>query len=105
MNAKRRPGQLRLAEGTGDTPHYHGHRERLRERLIAAGADNLPDYELIEVILFASNARADVKPLAKDLLERFGGFAELLSAEPDPLAAPGPGLAGIAPLTPPPQPP
>jgi hypothetical protein len=58
MNEKRRPRQLRLAEGTDDTPHYHGHRERLRQRLIAAGADNLPDYELLEVILFASNARA-----------------------------------------------
>jgi DNA repair protein RadC len=80
------------------TPHYHGHRERLRQRLIDAGADNLPDYELVEVILFASNARADVKPLAKHLLERFGGFAELLSAEPDALAAAGLGLAGIAAL-------
>src|SRR5437762_5157015 len=98
MNAKRRPGQSRLAEGTDDTPHYHGHRDRLRQRLIMAGADNLPDYELLEVILFASNPRADVKPLAKDLLEQFGGFAELLSAEPDTLAAAGLGLAGIAAL-------
>src|SRR5260370_6194245 len=98
MNAKRRPGQLRLAEGTGDTPHYHGHRERLRQRLIMAGADNLPDYELVEVILFASNARADVKPLAKDLLEKFGGFGELLSADPEALEAAGLGLAGIAAL-------
>ena len=68
------------------------------QRLIAAGADNLPDYELLEVILFASNPRGDVKPLAKDLLERFGGFAELLSAEPDALAGAGLGLAGIAAL-------
>ena len=94
MNAKRRPGQLRLAEGADDPPHYHGHRERLRQRLIATGADSLPDYELLEVILFASNARADVKPLAKDLLERFGGFAELLSA----LAGAGLGPAGVAAL-------
>ena len=98
MNAKRRPKQLRLAEGKDDTPHYYGHRERLRQRLIAAGADNLPDYELIEVILFASNPRADVKPLAKDLLAQFGGFAELLSADPDALAGAGLGLAGIAAL-------
>jgi DNA repair protein RadC len=53
---------------------------------------------LLEVILFASNPRADVKPLAKALLEQFGGFAELLSAEPDALAAAGLGLAGIAAL-------
>jgi DNA repair protein RadC len=81
-----------------DRPHYHGHRERLRRRLIAAGADNLPDYELVEVILFASNPRGDVKPLAKDLLDRFGGIAALLSAEPEALDAAGLGLAGIAAL-------
>jgi DNA repair protein RadC len=96
MDAKRRRRPRHLAETLDDTPHYHGHRERLRQRLIAAGADNLPDYELVEVILFASNPRGDVKPLAKDLLERFGGFAALLSAEPEALAAAGLNLAGIA---------
>jgi DNA repair protein RadC len=98
MAATRRPKQLRLAEGLDDTPHYLGHRERLRRRLIDAGAENLPDYELLEVILFASNPRSDVKPLAKGLLEQFGGFAELLSADPDTLAGAGLGLAGIAAL-------
>jgi len=93
-----RPGRLRLAETLDDRPHYHGHRERLRQRLVSAGAENLPDYELLEVILFASNPRADVKPLAKELLEHFGGFAELLSAEPDALAGAGLGLAGVAAL-------
>jgi DNA repair protein RadC len=98
MNAKRGRRSTGLAEASDTTPHYHGHRERLRQRLIAAGADNLPDYELLEVILFASNPRGDVKPLAKDLLERFGGFAELLSAEAEALAGAGLGLAGIAAL-------
>ena len=98
MNTKRRRKPRHLTEAADDTPHYHGHRERLRQRLIAAGADNLPDYELVEVILFASNPRGDVKPLAKDLLERFGGFAELLSADADALAGAGLGLAGIAAL-------
>ena len=98
MNAKRPRKSLRLPESSDDTPHYHGHRERLRQRLIAAGANNLPDYELVEVILFASNPRGDVKPLAKDLLERFGGFAELLSADAEALAGAGLGLAGIAAL-------
>lgn len=80
-------------------PHFHGHRRRLRERLIAAGADSLPDYELMEVLLFAGNPRADVKPLAKELIERFGGFAEALSADPDALlAVPGLGVAGAAAL-------
>jgi DNA repair protein RadC len=73
--AKRQRRAPHLAEGADEAPHYYGHRERLRQRLIAAGADNLPDYELVEVILFASNPRADVKPLAKDLLDRFGGIA------------------------------
>ena len=98
ISAKRRRKLLRLSEASEDTPHYYGHRERLRQRLIAAGADNLPDYELIEVILFAGNPRADVKPLAKDLLEQFGGFAEVVSADPEALAAAGLGLAGIAAL-------
>jgi DNA repair protein RadC len=98
MTASRRRKPLRLAEAPGDAQHYHGHRERLRQRLIAAGAGNLPDYELIEVILFASNPRGDVKPLAKDLLQRFGGFAELLSADAEALAGAGLGLAGIAAL-------
>jgi len=98
MNTKRRRKPLRLDEPPDDTPHYHGHRERLRRRLIAAGAGNLPDYELLEVILFASNPRGDVKPLAKDLLERFGGFAELMSADAEALAGTGLGLAGIAAL-------
>jgi len=96
--AKRRRRPPHLAEATDEVPHYYGHRERLRQRLIAAGADNLPDYELVEVILFASNPRADVKPLAKDLLDRFGGIAALLSADPEALASAGLGLAGIAAL-------
>ena len=98
MNAKRRRRPPRPAGASDASPHYHGHRERLRQRLIAAGADNLPDYELVEVILFASNPRGDVKPLAKDLLDRFGGFAELLSADAGALAGAGLGLAGIAAL-------
>jgi DNA repair protein RadC len=87
-----------LGEAGGDTPHYWGHRLRLRQRLVAAGPESLPDYELLEVILFAGNPRGDVKPLAKDLLGCFGGFAEVLSAGPEALAAAGVGLAGIAAL-------
>ena len=52
-------------------PHYHGHRERLRARFLAAGSDALPDYELLELVLFGAIPRRDVKPLAKSLLERF----------------------------------
>jgi DNA repair protein RadC len=83
----------------GAIPHFFGHRQRLRQRLIAGGPDNLPDYELLEVLLFAGNPRGDVKPLAKDLIDRFGSFAEVLSAGADDLLAfPGLGEAGVAAL-------
>jgi len=64
---------------TPDKPHYHGHRERLRERF-RAGGDALPDYELVELLLFAAIPRVDVKPLAKKLIGKFGNFAGVVSA-------------------------
>ncbi|MBS7540103.1 RadC family protein [Ancylobacter lacus] len=64
------------------TPHFVGHRERLRERFRNAGADALPDYELLELVLFRAVPRADVKPLAKQLVQKFGSFAEVVSAPP-----------------------
>ena len=63
-----------------EKPHYHGHRDRLRERFVAAGADALPDYELLELLLFRLIPRVDTKPIAKALLARFGTFAEVLGA-------------------------
>jgi len=65
-----------------ETPHYHGHRDRLRERFLAGGPDALPDYELLELVLFMAIPRRDVKPLAKELLVRFGSLAGVLNAEP-----------------------
>ncbi|HYZ41439.1 MAG TPA: DNA repair protein RadC [Stellaceae bacterium] len=85
-----------FADGAAAVPHYYGHRRRLRERMIAAGAENLPDYELLEMLLFAANPQGDVKPTAKSLLAHFGGFAKVMSAEPDALSNAGLGLAGIA---------
>ena len=64
-------------------PHYSGHRERLRERFRKGGSDALPDYELLELILFRALPRRDTKPLAKSLIERFGSFAEVVSANPE----------------------
>jgi DNA repair protein RadC len=60
--------------------HWQGHRERLRQRFREGGADALPDYELIELLLFRALPRRDVKPLAKALVKRFGSFAETISA-------------------------
>ncbi|HKS88639.1 MAG TPA: DNA repair protein RadC [Stellaceae bacterium] len=78
-----------LADMAGAAPHFHGHRDRLRQRLLDAGAESLPDYELLEVLLFANDPRKDVKPLAKALIDRFGGFPDVLSAAPDALRAAG----------------
>jgi DNA repair protein RadC len=65
---------------SAETPHYHGHRERLRERFYSAGADALSDYELLEMALFPALPRRDTKPLAKSLLRTFGSFAEVIHA-------------------------
>src|SRR5215216_6270168 len=61
-------------------PHYHGHRERLRGRFRDAGADAVSDYELLEVLLFRTIPQKDTKPIAKDLIAKFGSFAEVLAA-------------------------
>jgi DNA repair protein RadC len=63
-----------------ETPHYHGHRMRLRERFLGAGPDALSDYELLEMVLFTARSRGDVKPLAKSLIKTFGSFAEVIHA-------------------------
>lgn len=63
-----------------DRPHYLGHRERLRERALAGGSAALPDYEVLELLLFRAIPRGDVKPLAKQLIARFGSFAGVLGA-------------------------
>jgi DNA repair protein RadC len=75
--ARKRAGESESADGE---PHYHEHRKRLRARFRQAGPDALPDYELLELFLFRTIPRVDVKPLAKDLIKTFGSFAEVLSA-------------------------
>jgi len=64
-----------------EKPHYFGHRQRLRERFLKAGADALADYELLELMLFGAKPRGDVKPLAKQLLQKFDSFAGVVSAD------------------------
>jgi DNA repair protein RadC len=66
--------------GFSEAPHYHGHRERLRDRFRDAGPDALSDYELLEMVLFRALPRRDVKPLAKALIAKFGSFAEVVHA-------------------------
>jgi DNA repair protein RadC len=87
------------ATADDDKPGHLGHRQRLRERLLAGGPAALPDYELLEFLLFAATPRGDTKPLAKTLIATFGSFAEILAAERDALlAVPGVGEAAVAAL-------
>jgi DNA repair protein RadC len=66
--------------GSAGKPHYEGHRNRLRQRFRERGPHALADYELLELILFRSIPRRDVKPLAKALIAEFGSLAEVIAA-------------------------
>lgn len=69
-----------MFEDADNAPHYLEHRGRLRARFLDGGADAMPDYELMELVLFAAIPRRDVKPLAKALIDRFGSFADAIAA-------------------------
>ncbi|MCG8447557.1 MAG: DNA repair protein RadC [Hyphomicrobiales bacterium] len=71
---------MRDAGARNKTAHYHGHRDRLRARFREQGGEALPDYELLELLLFRAIPRRDTKPIAKALIERFGSFTEVLGA-------------------------
>ncbi len=62
-----------------------GHRERLRKRFAKNRFDGFHDYEVLEFLLTFIFARIDVKPLAKELLKRFGSFSKVLDASIDDL--------------------
>lgn len=67
-------------EDAQSQPHYQGHRARLRKRFIQSGPEQMPDYELLELILFRAIPRRDTKPIAKELLTKFGSFTEVINA-------------------------
>ncbi|MFZ1413116.1 MAG: DNA repair protein RadC [Defluviicoccus sp.] len=90
---KRDPERLQEATGTpfadeasavakAPPPLHADHRQRLRERFLKSDTDAFPDYELLELLLFYSIDRVDVKPLAKELLRDFGSLRSILAAEP-----------------------
>ncbi len=72
--------QRGLWEAASAISPHSGHRERLRDRFMRGGDKALPDYEMLELVLFNAIPRRDTKPLAKELIARFGTFAEVVSA-------------------------
>ncbi|MEZ5870360.1 MAG: DNA repair protein RadC [Nitratireductor sp.] len=82
--AERSQGTSGFAPGK---PHHAGHRDRLRKKFREHGAGPLAEYEILELLLFRSIPRRDVKPLAKQLLAEFGSLAEVIAAPPARLEA------------------
>jgi DNA repair protein RadC len=76
-------GKIKSGTTEGPTRHYHGHRERLRQRILQGDGSHLADYELLETLLCAFIPRVDVKPIAKDLIARFGSVSGALAAAPE----------------------
>lgn len=86
-----------MANPSGKFLSMQGHRSRLRERL-AQNPHDLADYEILELLLGYALLRRDTKPLARDLLNRFGGMRGALDARPDELCSVpgfGPGLLSL----------
>lgn len=75
-------GLFELNAQTPDETGPSGHRRRLKDRFLQGGADAMPDYELLELVLFNAIPQRDTKPLAKALIAKFGSFAEVVNAPP-----------------------
>nr|PZN88394.1 MAG: hypothetical protein DIU57_00315 [Pseudomonadota bacterium] len=89
MTKQENEGDARASQGSffeGPLPSYLGHRQRLRDRFRTGGPDALPDYELLELVLFRAIPRRDTKELAKRLIAKFGSFAEVINAPENRLA-------------------
>ncbi|WP_439598023.1 RadC family protein [Falsiroseomonas sp.] len=95
--AKAAPGPTQKEHGASDRGNVadlpfpstgpHGHRARMREKLLTRGPDALADYELLEMLLFLAMPKGDTKPLAKAIINRFGSFAKVLAAPQSDLLA------------------
>lgn len=82
---------------TDDEPHYHGHRQRLRERFLKSGLAGFADYEVVELLLTLAVPRSDVKQPAKALIGRFGNLQGILDAPIEELRA-VPGIGSVTPV-------
>ena len=74
---------------------HQGHRQRMRERVQNYGLDSLADHEVLEYILYTTNAQRDTNEIAYNLLERFGDFASVLEASEEELCT----VEGIGPTS------
>lgn len=74
------PTPSKPAKAKALKPHYHDHRDRLRDKFARRGAEAFDDYELLELILFQALPRIDTKPIAKALLAKFESLAEVVAA-------------------------
>jgi len=81
---------------SGEGPHYHGHRQRLRERFLRSGLAGFADYEVVELLLTLAIPRADVKQPAKALIAQFGNLRGILDAPIGALRS----VSGIGSVTP-----
>lgn len=70
-----------------EKPEHLGHRQRLRDRFLSDGGKSMPDYELLELVLTIAIPRRDVKPLAKQMIKKFGNFANVINASLEELLA------------------
>ena len=84
------------SQSATDQFHYHGHRQRLRERFLKSGLASLADYEVIELLLTLAIPRSDVKQAAKALIARFGDLRGILDAPIEDLGT----VSGIGSVTP-----
>jgi DNA repair protein RadC len=76
-------GKPRAGKEDGASRHYHGHRERIRQRIMKGDGDHLDDYEILEILLCAFIPRVDVRPIAKTMVDRFGTVSAALAAAPE----------------------